>query len=118
MRQHMAALSGSLLGWQPAPPLPNLAVQSLLAPTTRRPHSQALPMRVAWARLLMERHALLTIRVSRTMFAGDLQQVLQHVTDELATEVNREQQHLMLMQSQVRFLDTRHPLPVVLIVFA
>ena len=34
---------------------------------------------------------------------GDLQQILQHVTDELATEVNREQQHLMLMQSQVRF---------------
>lgn len=31
----------------------------------------------------------------------DLQQILQHVTDELATEVSREQQHLMLMQDQV-----------------
>lgn len=32
--------------------------------------------------------------------AGELQKILQHVTDELATEVNREQQHLILMQDQ------------------
>lgn len=34
--------------------------------------------------------------------AGELQKILQHVTDELATEVNREQQHLILMQDQAR----------------
>ena len=34
--------------------------------------------------------------------ASELQQTLQHVTEELATEVNREQQHLMHMQDQVQ----------------
>ncbi|CAL8471835.1 g11377 [Coccomyxa elongata] len=38
--------------------------------------------------------------------AGELQKILQHVTDELATEVNREQQHLILMQDQVDKLST------------
>ena len=49
--------------------------------------------------------------------AGDLQQILQHVTDELATEVNREQQHLMLMQSQVRSAPCHPALPAVLLLF-
>ena len=46
-------------------------------------------------------HAALTAVTYAPLYAGDLQQILQHVTDELATEVSREQQHLMLMQSQV-----------------
>lgn len=33
--------------------------------------------------------------------AEEMQNALQHISDELATEVAREQQHLMLMQDQV-----------------
>ena len=40
--------------------------------------------------------------------AGELQKILQHVTDELATEVNREQQHLILMQDQVCHVTWTH----------
>ena len=34
--------------------------------------------------------------------AEEMQNALQHISDELATEVGREQQHLMLMQDQVQ----------------
>ena len=34
--------------------------------------------------------------------AEEMQSALQHISDELATEVAREQQHLMLMQDQVQ----------------
>jgi len=34
--------------------------------------------------------------------AEEMQSALQHISDELATEVTREQQHLMLMQDQVQ----------------
>lgn len=42
------------------------------------------------------------VRGHMASLAGELQKILQHVTDELATEVNREQQHLILMQDQAR----------------
>ena len=36
---------------------------------------------------------------------GKLEVLLQHMTEEFSTEVEREQQHLMLMQSQARLPD-------------
>ena len=41
--------------------------------------------------------------------AEEMQNALQHISDELATEVAREQQHLMLMQDQVHTLSHAFP---------